>query len=432
MWSPVEECSVGSRDSLSESSCSKLDNVSEKQDRKSCIGQRAQTTPVSSQDCLRHKLLKESTASTGTTEEHDCSKQRKDYKIEELLSQVEVLWDALQEKYGENNKTEPAEKEQSRDKAAQMVSDLTVSNHLSENVEECSSGMLEKFLELLDHSGCHKISQDVPGSLYRQEMAEGAEMSLNLLSHQSEQERPQKQDQITNVLQSSLSTLTVRINQHLCCCAELSMDLLDIETDMAVLCDPELSGLQGLQEQQDDLEVHYNIIEGEVREMERLASQLQVHPPEQRDLLREEVQAILQAWEEVGRNMVENRGRLEKFHQIQDYFENYLAMITWTENTRSCILAGSSAWRESKVAEIEHSIETKLDEFSKLAAAGQMLMQDESQFKDIIKERTDELQSMLGWIQVNWHAQREQLIRNQNGRPESTNDLVQQQDLVLP
>lgn len=57
---------------------------------------------------------------------------------------------------------------------------------------------------------------------------------------------------------------------------------------------------------------------------------------------------------------------------------------TWTENTRSCILAGSSAWRESEVAEIDRNIETKLDEFSKLAAAGQMLMQDESRFKDIV------------------------------------------------
>lgn len=62
--------------------------------------------------------------------------------------------------------------------------------------------------------------------------------------------------------------------------------------------------------------------------MERLANQIQALPsPEQRNRLREEVQVILQAWEEVGRNMVENRGRLEKFHQIQDYFENYLAMM---------------------------------------------------------------------------------------------------------
>ncbi|XP_043107992.1 uncharacterized protein si:dkey-238i5.2 [Puntigrus tetrazona] len=424
MWSPVEECSVGSQVSLSESSCSKLDNISEKQDRKSCIAQMAQTTPVSSQECLLpNKVLKESTTSTGMNEEHDCLKQRQDHKIEELLSQVEVLWDALQKKYGDNNKTEPAEKEQSGDKAAQMVSELTVSNNLPEKVEEGSSGMLEKFLELLDPSAYHSISQDVPESLHRQEMAETAEMSLNLLSQQTEQERSQNQDQITNELQSSLSTVTMRINQHLCRCAELSMDLLDIETDMALLCDSDLSGLEGLQEQQDDLEAHYNIIEGEVREMERLDRQLKVPSTEQR----EEVQVILQAWEEVGLNMAENRGRLEKFHQIQDYFENYLAMITWTENTRSCILSGSSAWRESEVAEIDHSIETKLDEFSKLAAAGQMLMQDESQFKDIIKERTDELQSMLGWIQVNWHVQREQLKRNQNWRLESSNDPVQQQ-----
>ncbi|XP_026131205.1 uncharacterized protein LOC113111044 [Carassius auratus] len=428
MWSPVEECSIGSQISLLESSCSKLDNISEKQDLKSCIDQMAQTTPASSQECLiTNKLLKELTTSTGMNEEHDCSKQRQDHKIEELLSQVEVLWDALQNKYGDNNKTKPAEKELSGDEAAQMVSDLTGSNNLPEKAEEGSSGMLEKFLELLDPSAYHKISQDVPGSLHRQEMAEAPEMSLNLLSQQTEQERSQKQDQITNELQSSLSTLTLRINQHLCRCAELSMDLLDMETDMTVLCDSDLSGLEGLQEQQDDLEAHYNIIEGEVKEMERLESQLKVPSPEQRALLREEVQAILQAWEEVGRNMAENRGRLEKFHQIQDYFENYLAMITWTENTRSCILAGGSAWRESEVAEIDHSIETKLDEFSKLAAAGQMLMQDESRFKDIIKERTDELQSMLGWIQVNWHVQREQLKRNQNGRPELTNDPAQQQ-----
>lgn len=75
------------------------------------------------------------------------------------------------------------------------------------------------------------------------------------------------------------------------------------------------------------IKAHYNIIESEVREMERLASQLQVPSPEERDPLREEVLAILQAWEEVGRNMAENRCRLEKFHQIQDYFENYLGMM---------------------------------------------------------------------------------------------------------
>lgn len=72
---------------------------------------------------------------------------------------MEVLWDALQTKYGENNQTEPVEKNQTGDKAAQMVSEFTLSNHLLENVEGGSSGMLEKFLELLDPTGYHKKSQ---------------------------------------------------------------------------------------------------------------------------------------------------------------------------------------------------------------------------------------------------------------------------------
>lgn len=64
------------------------------------------------------------------------------------------------------------------------------------------------------------------------------------------------------------------------------------------------------------------------------------------------------------------------------------------------MLAGSSAWRESEVAEIERSIETKLDEFSKLAAAGQMLMQDESQFKDIVSVWLIYLQLPRGYLKA--------------------------------
>ncbi|XP_051528165.1 uncharacterized protein LOC127425902 [Myxocyprinus asiaticus] len=336
MWSPVEECSAGSRGSLSESSCSNLDNISEKQDmdRKSYIGQMVQTTHIPSQECLvPNKVLKESTTSTVMTplwlkdntnlivrEEQDCSKQSQDQKMEELLSQVEVLWDALQKKYGENDEIKLAEKELSGDNAVQMMPELPLSNHPPQNAEEGGSGMLAKFLELLDPSGYHKTSQDVPGLQNSPEMSEAGEISLDLQGDQTYQESLRKHDQTTEELQSLLSTLRLRINQHLSRCAELSMDLLDTE-----LFDSDPSGLEGLQEQQDDLEAHYHIIEGEVTDMERLACQLQVPSPEQRDTLREEVQAILQAWEEVGRNMAENRGRLEKFHHIQDYFENYLA-----------------------------------------------------------------------------------------------------------
>ncbi|XP_056591231.1 uncharacterized protein si:dkey-238i5.2 isoform X2 [Triplophysa dalaica] len=442
MWSPTEECSVGSRGSLSKSSCSKLDSITEKQDmyRKSCVSQMLETTTdPSNKHLVPCKLSNELTASSAMDntimsdgEEHDCSKQSQDHKLEELLGQVEVLWDALQKKYGENDEIKPDEKEPTGNKPDPMTPDFQLSYYLPETVDEGNSGMLAKFLELLDPSGYNEMSQDVPETHNSPEMAEAAEMSTYLLGRQTDGERSMKFDQTSEELQISLSTLTLRINQHLSRCAELSMDLLDIETDMAVLCDPDLSGLDGLQEQQDDLEAHFRIIEREVKEMERLANQIQALPsPEQRNPLREEVQAILQAWEEVGRNMVENRGRLEKFHQIQDYFENYLAMITWTEHIRSYILAGSSAWRESEVTEIDCSIETKLEEFSKLATAGQILVQEESRFKNIIKERTDELQSMLGWIQVNWHAQREQFEGDQNLKREETVDAVQQEAFPL-
>ncbi|KAI7795265.1 uncharacterized protein si:dkey-238i5.2 isoform X2 [Triplophysa rosa] len=449
MWSPTEECSEGS---LSKSSCSKLDSITEKQDmdRKSscfpsCVSQMPETTPnpsnkhlvpcnmsneLTASSAMAHLCLKDNTI-VSDGEDHDCFKQSQDHKLEELLGQVEVLWDALQKKYGENDEIKPDEKEPTGNKPDPMTPDFQLSNYLPETVDEGNSGMLAKFLELLDPSGYNKMSQDVPKTHNSPEMAEATEMSTDLLGRQTDGETSLKFDQTSEELQISLSTLTLRINQHLSRCAELSMDLLDIETDKAVLCDPDLSGLDGLQEQQDDLEAHFHIIEGEVKEMERLASQIQALPSEQRDPLREEVQAILQAWEEVGRNMVENRGRLEKFHQIQDYFESYLAMITCTENIRSYILAGSSAWRESEVTEIDCSIETKLDEFSKLATAGQMLVQEESQFKNIIKERTDELQSMLGWIQVNWRAQREQLEGEQNVKREETNDAVHQEAFPL-
>lgn len=74
-----------------------------------------------------------------------------------------------------------------------------------------------------------------------------------------------------------------------------------------------------------------------------------------------------------------------------------MSSSTWTENIRSCILAGNSAWRESEVTEIDRSIETKLDEFSKLATAGQMLVQEESQFKNIVSVCVIDLLTLSTW-----------------------------------
>ncbi|KAL6469095.1 hypothetical protein MHYP_G00226190 [Metynnis hypsauchen] len=243
-------------------------------------------------------------------------------------------------------------------------------------------------------SECNEALLDVPGSPNVREC---------FLNHVQTNEE---------LLNMQLSTLTLRINQHLSRCGELSMDMLDMETEMTMLCDPELIGLDGLLEEQDDLEVDYHLIEEEVEGMQILVKRLQVPLTEQSNLT-EEVQSVLQAWEEARRNMAENRERLDKFKQLRDYFENYLATIAWTESTRSCILSGSEALRR-EAAEMDRGIEQKLLEFDKIATAGQTLMEEGNYLAEIIKERTDELKSMLGWIQVNWKTQREQLSQRKN------------------
>lgn len=49
--------------------------------------------------------------------------------------------------------------------------------------------------------------------------------------------------------------LAVRVEEHLCWSKELSLDMLERETDMAVQCEPDHCGLEALREKQDHLEV---------------------------------------------------------------------------------------------------------------------------------------------------------------------------------
>lgn len=51
------------------------------------------------------------------------------------------------------------------------------------------------------------------------------------------------------------ASLVVQVEECLCWSKELSVDILERETDMAVKCEPDRCGLETLQEQQDHLEV---------------------------------------------------------------------------------------------------------------------------------------------------------------------------------
>lgn len=51
------------------------------------------------------------------------------------------------------------------------------------------------------------------------------------------------------------ASLAVRMEDCLCYSKELTLDILERETDMAVRCEPDHCGLEALQEKQDHLEV---------------------------------------------------------------------------------------------------------------------------------------------------------------------------------
>ncbi|XP_028827012.1 uncharacterized protein LOC114785237 isoform X2 [Denticeps clupeoides] len=345
-------------------------------------------------------------------------------KIEELLEQVEVLWDLLKRPQG-STETDEAEPKQAKLTGEEMEEELVQvqpepSQHhqatdLPSDVGEYDSGMLTKFLERLEETDSHgmwQVSHDAKDQqrCINATVDESPEVHMDLNQAGECKRQPSYHDPGTAELMNLLSILTLRINQHLSRCAELSMDIMDMETDIAVRCEPDFVGLEGLQEQQDDLEVDYHVIEGDVEELERLAARLQALPPPRSLDLGEEVQVTLQAWEEVGRSMAENRGRLIKFRHLRNFFENYLSMIAWSEKARSCMFSGDAAQHQSsdECSDMDVSIDLKMEEFRQLSATGQRLIDDGYRLASTIRERTEELQSMLRWIQDNWRAQKYQ------------------------
>lgn len=51
------------------------------------------------------------------------------------------------------------------------------------------------------------------------------------------------------------ASLAVRVEECVCFSKDLSLDILEKETDMAIQCEPDRCGLEALREEQDHLEV---------------------------------------------------------------------------------------------------------------------------------------------------------------------------------
>ncbi|KAI4889742.1 hypothetical protein NFI96_019653 [Prochilodus magdalenae] len=159
--------------------------------------------------------------------------------------------------------------------------------------------------------------------------------------------------------------------------------------------------------------------------MESLSAHLARLCPDRVRALQAEVQTSLQAWEELSRSMAENRSRLQQFGHLRHFFRNYLAVISWTEDTRSRIFSESALrqGRESQGSMVElldQQIEQKFQEFDLLAAAGKKLLSEDHHLAKMIKERMEELRSMLGWILVHWRAQKDQWLNRKRAEEPHT------------
>lgn len=77
----------------------------------------------------------------------------------------------------------------------------------------------------------------------------------------------------------------------------------------------------------DSPQTDYEAIREEAEEMENQASQLKELCSERVHVLEAKIRATLQAWDELGSSVAENKARLREFVQLQDFFRSYLAMM---------------------------------------------------------------------------------------------------------
>ncbi|XP_026211055.1 uncharacterized protein LOC113158924 isoform X3 [Anabas testudineus] len=258
-----------------------------------------------------------------------------------------------------------------------------------------------------------------------EELREAVEMLNDTVR---ERGRSQSHDQAIQELLRDHASLAVRMEECLCRSKELGLDILEKETDMAVQCEPDRCGLEALQEKQDHLEIDYEVISGKSKEMEKQASRLEELCPERVHVLEERIQATLRAWTELGKTVAENKLRLREFVQLRDFFRSYLAMISWTEDTRSCIFSDTALYlgkdgQKPLAAELDMQIEQKFEEFDELAAKGRDLLDQEHHLTQMVRERMEELRSMLGWISVHWRVQKQQWL-HKNNRQETSQDNI--------
>ncbi|XP_077031900.1 uncharacterized protein LOC129118293 isoform X2 [Agelaius phoeniceus] len=350
---------------------------------------------------LKLQALREEAAGEASTEHEGARKmQRKVEMVEEKLAHVQA---AL------------------RHRAADLRDSLVLSEFLQDLQEEearSQQGSAAPGSGRCGSQGCFPplsaqaekspISEDMSRPLG--ELQEAVEM---LNDAAKERERVMEVAAETESLERLVAKISPQLEALQCRAKALSEDIALAEKSFTtVKSEKDLQGLQGLLSCQQEMEHAVSqTLQGQLEELERVAARLQELCPARQCPVSQELQETLWAWAGLRELLRETRLRVQQASQLRHFFKDYLAMISWTEDTRAQIFSespSSSSIPETPCEELERRIEEKLKEFEALAAAGQQLVSEEHYLSATIKERLEELQSMLGWVLVRWRAQRHQ------------------------
>ncbi|XP_074945289.1 uncharacterized protein LOC142055349 isoform X10 [Phalacrocorax aristotelis] len=255
------------------------------------------------------------------------------------------------------------------------------------------------------------------------ELQEAVEM---LNDAAKERERVMEVAAETESLERLVAEVSSQLEALRCRAEALARDTAQAESSFTtVKSEKDLQELQGLLSRQQEMErVVSETLQRQLEELERAAARLQELCPARLCPVSREVQKTLWAWAGLQELLQETRAHVQQADQLRQFFKDYLAMISWTEDTRAQIFSESPSGHglpETPCEELERRIEGKLKEFEVLAASGQQLVSEEHYLSATIKERLEELQSMLGWVLVRWRAQRHQ--RDPGSKQEDRRDL---------
>ncbi|XP_057705155.1 uncharacterized protein LOC130923451 isoform X2 [Corythoichthys intestinalis] len=249
-----------------------------------------------------------------------------------------------------------------------------------------------------------------------------------------ERRKSQGHEESIQELLSKQARLSACIEECLCGYNKLNLDILEKETEMAVQCEPDHCNFETLQKREAHLEIDYEVLTDEVKEMEGLASRLKELCPERMHVLWPKTEGTLQVWAELEKSVMQIKSRLQEFLNLQDFFRSYLAMISWTEETRLCVFSDTMHQEEDgpQSTEIDIQIEQKLEEFDTLAASGRNILDKEHHLTQMVAERMEELQNMLGWISVHWKVKKQEWLHKKSRQEPSIDNIYTEATLYCP